>query len=97
MVLLWGIEPRNLKQKAAEEPGAERKSVLQTLWAGTKLILSSTWAVFRIKTFLIIQAAGITGAIAHAGMGYKVMYFQVCHWSRHICIFRQRLAKFPPN
>ena len=78
VVLLGGLEPRNLKEKSAVEPKAEENSLLRTLWAGTRVIWNSTWAVFCIKTFLIILAAGIVGAIAHAGMGYKVMYFQVC-------------------
>ena len=75
-VLFGGIEPRNLKPKLAEEAGLQRKSLLQTLLAGIRLIISNTAAVFRVRTFLIILAAGVVGSISITGYSYKTLYFQ---------------------
>ena len=78
-VLLFGIEPRYLKPKQPESPGPRKHTVWQAVSAGLMLILRNTWQVFRIRSFQIIMAAGIVGTVAFVGgMGYRILYFQVC-------------------
>ena len=59
-VFLGGVEPRNLKAKAAVED-SERPGPLRALQKGTMIILKSTWTVFRIRSFQVILVAGIVG------------------------------------
>jgi hypothetical protein len=79
-VFLGGVEPRNIKRKEqppAAEAAAEKLSFGRAAYRGVSTILTSTKTVFRVPSFQIILVAGIVGAIAMMGMGYKVMYFQV--------------------
>ena len=59
-VFLGGVEPRNLKPKAAVED-SERPGALRALQKGTMIILKSTWTVFRIRSFQFILVAGTVG------------------------------------
>ena len=79
VVFHGGLEPRKLKPKeaAVQEEQARKVTFWQAAYKGIAVILKSTWTVFRIKSFQIILVAGIVGAVATMGMGYKVMYFQV--------------------
>ena len=44
-VLLFGIEPRNLKAKQVEPGSPQRRTVLQIIGGGFMLILRNTWQV----------------------------------------------------
>ncbi len=65
-VFFGGIEPRNLRPKEVVEQPGQRLGPLQALRAGSMIILKSTWTVFRIRSFQVILAAGIVGAMPQA-------------------------------
>ena len=58
LVVLGGIEPRNLERKSDKEEEAH-ESAASGFWKGILTILNSVQRVFRIRSFQVILLVGI--------------------------------------
>ena len=75
LVPLLGVEPRTFDRAPLKAPVATGR----TGWVGQIGEMSACLGtVFRIRTFLAILAVNSVWVVCNGGVGFMVVYFQVC-------------------